>query len=132
MNKQIKDSDHLALRIEMEKSDLVQTMPISSSATGRRLVRQHQNARLTIPIENRCNFVLDAPEHTQNQRLFRGLLACLSGSVDSDEPVTLHVWDIRRSDLPPRKILSISKPKIFDVVIEPHDDLLVLVFYRAG
>ena len=132
MHKQLEDSDHLALRIEMEKSDLVQTMPISSSATGRELIRQHQNALLNIPIENRSHFLLDAPEQTQSQRLFRGLLACLSGPADSDEPVTLHVWDIRRSDQPPKKILTISKPNIFDVVIEPQNDLLILAFYQAG
>ena len=120
--------------IEMEQAGLVQTMPISTPATGRKFIREYQNARLNIPIEARCHVSLDAPKETRCQRLFRGLLACLSGPVDSIEPVTLHVWDIRRPDptQPPQKILTISKQEIFDVVIDGLIDLLALVFHRAG
>lgn len=123
------------LRIEMEQADLVQTMPVSSSTAGRKLVKQYQTARLNIPIESRSQVFLEAPAQTLKYRLFRELLGCLSGPGDSDSlPVTLHVWDIRNQDptRPPRKFLTFSKPKLFDFVVDPQNDLLALLFYWRG
>lgn len=134
MQEVLKGSNYLIMQIEMAQSDLIQAMPISSSQAAREFLRAHQNARVEIPIDTSRHVFLDAPPGIFSERIFRGLLASISGTGDSDEQEILHVWDIRRPDptQTPRKILTLSKPKIFDVVIEPQLDLLVLVLYRLG
>ena len=129
MEELIQGSNYLIMQIEMAQSDLIQTMPITSSQSGREFIRLHRNAVLEIPIETSRHVLLEAPPRIFKERLFRGLLACVSRRGCLNHPETLHVWDIRRPE-PPRKILTISKPKIFDVVIEPHEDLLVLLLYQ--
>ena len=131
MQELIKGSNYLIMQIEMAQSDLIQTMPITSLQSGREFIKLHRNAVLGIPIDTSRHVSLEAPPRLSKERLFRGLLACVSDCGLSNQPETLHVWDIRRPE-PPRKILTISKPKIFDVVIEPHDDLLVLLLYQDG
>lgn len=133
---QIRSTDHLMMKIETEHAHLSQVMPISTSAVGRNFIRQHRFARLNLPIESRCQVLLRIPPQTHSQRLFQGFLACLTGHEPggSTEPSTLHVWDIRNPDptRQPRKVLTISKPKLFDVVIDLGNNLLVLLLYWAG
>ena len=122
------------LKIEIEQADLLLTRPVLTPAAWRYFVKQHQIARLNMPIEARAHVSLTAPPQTRSQRVFRGFLACLSGPDpgESTEPVTLHVWDIRGANptLPPRKVLTMSQPKLFDVVIDTRNNLLALLFYR--
>ena len=101
---------------------------IQSTSTAQAFIKAHVDARLSLPITTRPYVTLDAPkDRVVTERLFRGFLACLSGHTF----LTLHVWDIRRPALP-TKILTIAEPHIRDVVIEPEDGLLALLYYKIG
>ena len=116
-------SDELTLAIQMAKSDLVPAGDIRSTATTRRFINMHLNARLKLPIATSPCVSFTAPsDGVLVERIFRGLLACIT--KDS----TLHVWDIRRPDA--QKVLTITEPGLIDIVIDPESGLLVLLCYR--
>jgi len=110
----------------MTKSELIPVVNIQSTPTARKFLKAHLDARLNLPVATRPCVIFPAPnEGIFMERLFRGLLACITDSF------VLHVWDIRRPDptLPPNKLLWMVHPDIIDVVIEPDYNLLVILSY---
>jgi len=96
---------------------------------ARKFLKAHLDARLNLPVATRPCVMFPAPKDgIRMERLFRGLLACITNSF------ILHVWDIRRPDptQPPNKVLCVFEPNIIDVVIEPDYNMLVVLTYRSG
>ena len=94
---------------------------------ARKFIEAHIDARLNLPLATRPCFMFPAPkEEVCLERLFRGLLACIT------DYNTLHIWNLRHPDptkpIPKVSIVGDFEGDLIDVVIEPAFNLLVFLY----